>query len=225
MSKFFLLKSLILSWNPVNILSNSFQNSCLILSTWLHCWWYDSGICHLPLNPHPFIISFLATCPALCVAHWSVIAYPSILENKMLTKPHNCCCKLSSWSSRQNNNICQNWVRPNLWGAPDVPSGLVEFLKECALREQSTQAWGSSKKTGREFTWSCESECATWQALLYPLQPGWERVREGPLVADQGWLAPATWLHSDQILPGPDMLWRNNVNPVRRLFHQILDIF
>ena len=68
---------------------------------------------HLPLNPHPFIISFLATCPALCVAHWSVIAYPSILENKMLTKPHNCCCKLSSWSSRQNNNICQNWLLPS----------------------------------------------------------------------------------------------------------------
>ena len=45
--------------------------------------------------------------------------------------------------------------------APDVPSGLVEFREECAVREQSTQARGSSKKTGTEFTWSPDSPSAT----------------------------------------------------------------
>ena len=64
--------------------------------------------------------------------------------------------------------------------APDVPSGLVEFREECAVREQSTQARGSSKKTGTEFTWSPDSPSATghWtpsQLSLVERQQWWNR--------------------------------------------------
>ena len=138
------------------------------------------------------------------------------------------CCKLSIWSDKTTiSPACQNWLvasstKPIGRAGRSIGFGRVSegVRSEGAVNTGS----GSSKKTGTEFTWSCESDTAAGQALLYSIslvgkQP--EGERERPLAI---WSLVATCLFTLRDLVSPDMLWRNNVNSlVRGDFQPIVD--
>ena len=81
-----------------------------------------------------------------------------------------------------NGQYLQYSVKPPVstkpFGRAGRSIGLVEFQEWCAVKELNTGARGSSKKTGTEFTWSCESDATPPLRSRYwfPLS-GWETLR------------------------------------------------
>ena len=84
--------------------------------------------------------------------------------------------------------------------------GLVEFQEWCAVKELNTGARGSSKKTGTEFTWSCESDATTSLRSRYwfPLS-GWETLRSR--IVDIQLTCLAVLLASYLFTLGPALTW------------------
>ena len=172
---------------------------------WLYlthvCWWYDWNICH---RPHPLIIYFNSE--HLLPASLSVIPYLSKCPY-LNTISHSIAIDLSTWSDKRTISpvFCQTagvdqtfWARRTFHRFGRV-SGVVRS-------EVNTGARGSSKKTGTEFTWSCESDATTSLGIRYwfPLS-GWETLRSR--IVDIQLTCLAVLLASYLFTLGPALTW------------------
>ena len=119
-----------------------------------HNFWNVEGLQHI------FFHNCLVTSKHFWNCLWSILVLKlSVLKRQAafyspLYKTHP--IAVVSWAfdptkQQYRQLVKTDWwrVRPNLSAAPDVPSGLVEFLKECAVREQSTQGRAVPRKLER----------------------------------------------------------------------------
>ena len=110
-----------------------------------------------------------------------------------------------------NGQYLQYSVKPPVstkpFGRAGRSIGLVEFQEWCAVKKLNTAcARGSSKKTGTEFTWSCESDATTSLGIRYwfPLS-GWETLRSR--IVDIQLTCLAVLLASYLFTLGPALTW------------------
>ena len=182
----------------------------------------------------PFIISHflfhllprsLPTCPK-CV--FEAISYLSKLENKMLTNAPDCWfCKPSRWSDKTTISCARHSVKPATLASLTKPVGCAGRSIGFGRVSEGVRTRGAVNTGEGQFQ---ENWTGVHMKLWVRLEP---RLRAGFCCTRSPWFRnsrrvrgtvarlisglAATCLHWDLVSPGPDMLWRNDVNPVRRL--------
>ena len=152
----------------------------------------------------------------------------SKLENKMLTNAPDCWfCKPSSWSDKTTISCTRHSVKPATLASSTKSVGRAGRSIGFGRVSEGVRTQGAVNTGEGQFQ---ENWTGVHMKLWVRLEP---RLRAGFCCTRSPWLRnsrrgratvallisglAATCLHWDLVSPGPDMLWRKDVNPVRRL--------